>query len=365
LHAWFNPFRARHTKILSPVSADHISRRQPHLVKTYGKYLWLDPGEPAAREWSRRVILDVVKRYNIDGVHLDDYFYPYPENDGAGAPLDFPDAKSWGAAGQEGKPADWRRGNINSFLRLLYQDIKADKPWVKFGVSPFGIWRPGYPAQIRGFDPYEKLYADSRKWLMEGWLDYLAPQLYWSIGAPAQSYPVLLDWWAGQNSRQRHLWPGISLSGTDGKRLPNEVLNQVRLTRQQTGAGGHMYWSVRPLVQNRNGLSDLLSRDLYAQAALVPASPWLDPSPPARPRLKVGSRLVSGGVKLTWEPTGSEPAWLWVLQTKTGPQWKTQILPGHLRSQTLARQARPEAFALRAVDRCGNASEPVVFERQP
>lgn len=364
LHAWFNPFRARHNKILSACSTNHISRRQPRLVKAYAKYQWLDPGEPAAREQSLRVILDVVKRYDIDGVHLDDYFYPYPENNSAGKVIDFPDSQSYSReAARNGAPGkeDWRRENINQFLRQLYEAIKAEKRWVKFGLSPFGIWRPGYPAQIRGFDPYEKLYADSRKWLAEGWLDYLSPQLYWAIDAPAQSYPALLEWWIGQNNGQRHLWPGISIAGPDGKRAPAEIASQVRLTRRQAGAGGQIFWSALPLLQNREGVTDLLSREVYAQTALVPASTWLDSTPPAPPKLKAAAR--SSSVKLSWDNADTKPVARWLLQTKTGGQWKTLILPGPQRTSALAGQPAPEAIALSAVDRCGNASAPAVLQR--
>jgi uncharacterized lipoprotein YddW (UPF0748 family) len=369
LHAWFNPFRARHTKALSLCASNHISRLRPQLVKSYGSFLWLDPGEPAAREHSLRVILDVVKRYDIDGVHVDDYFYPYPERDSSGGLLDFPDGPSWARRrARNGGPdlarADWRRENINSFLQQLYEAIKAEKRWVKFGVSPFGIWRPGCPPQIRGFDAYDRLYADSRKWLAQGWLDYLAPQLYWPVDAPAQSFPVLLDWWAAQNPHQRHLWPGISVTGTEGNRPPREILNQVRLTRAQSGASGNIFWSVRPILTNRQGIADLLANELYTQPALPPACPWLGATAPPPPAFNVSPRLAAAGLKLAWEPAGPEPVRLWVLQIKTGAQWKTQILPARQRSQILPRQLRPDALALSAVDRCGNASKATVLEVQ-
>ena len=182
LHAWFNPYRARHAAALSPVSANHVSRTHPQLVKPYAKSYWLDPGLREVQEHSLNVVKDVAQRYDIDGVHFDDYFYPYPEKDEKGRPLPFPDWASWkqyqdggGRLGRE----DWRRENVNLFIVRVSQSVKAIKPWVKFGIAPFGIWRPGHPSQIRGLDSYDVLYADSRKWLRDGWVDYLAPQLYW------------------------------------------------------------------------------------------------------------------------------------------------------------------------------------------
>src|SRR5579871_3371768 len=198
LHAWFNPYRARHAEAKSSISPDHVSQMHPDLVKQYGRSLWLDPGEKAVQDYSLSVILDVVRRYDIDGVHIDDYFYPYKETDAQNKVLPFPDDASWQKYVQSGGTLsrdDWRRQNVDTFIERLYKGVKEVKPWVKFGISPFGIWRPGYPAQVKGFDAYQELNADSRKWLRNGWLDYWTPQLYWKIDQTGQSYPVLLKWW--------------------------------------------------------------------------------------------------------------------------------------------------------------------------
>jgi uncharacterized lipoprotein YddW (UPF0748 family) len=204
LHAWFNPYRAGHPSAKSPVSARHVTRTHPELVRHYGKQLWLDPGEKEVQEYSLSVVMDVVRRYDVDGVHFDDYFYPYKEIDRSGNEMEFPDEASWKRFGAGGKLErdDWRRENVNAFVEKVYASIKATKPWVKFGISPFGIWKPENPPQIKGFDAYSKLYADSRKWLMKGWVDYFAPQLYWSIASEEQSFPVLLKWWSQQNSKR-------------------------------------------------------------------------------------------------------------------------------------------------------------------
>jgi len=364
LHAWFNPFRARHLNARSAPAANHISKTRPQWVRQYGKALWLDPGESAARDYSIRVVLDVVRRYDIDGVHLDDYFYPYQEEDAAGNPLAFPDWPSWKHYQETGGKLsrnDWRRANIDGFVERLYQSIKAEKPFVKFGVSPFGIWRPGFPEQIRGYDAYEKIYADSRKWLVNGWGDYFAPQLYWNIDPPEQSYPVLLKWWADQNVRKRHLWPGNALSRSG--RTAEEILNQVRLTRKQPGATGNVFWSFKSFLGNRGNIVEALSREVYSQPALVPASSWLDNTPPGIPRLTVANE-ASGRVKISWHASTAEPVWLWMLQTKAGNEWRLEILPGRQNAQSLARNVLPEVIVLRAIDRCGNASMPAPLARQ-
>ncbi|HEX9938601.1 MAG TPA: family 10 glycosylhydrolase, partial [Longimicrobium sp.] len=203
LHAWFNPYRARHMSAKTPEAANHISRTHPEVVKQYGRYLWMDPGEPRVQDHSMAVILDVVRRYDVDGVHIDDYFYPYPERDSAtGGNREFPDEASWRryqAGGGRLSRDDWRRNNVDRFVERMYREVHQVKPWVQVGISPFGIWRPGYPAQITaGLDQYAGLYADARKWLREGWTDYFVPQLYWPIARTGQSYPVLLDWWANE-----------------------------------------------------------------------------------------------------------------------------------------------------------------------
>ena len=360
LHAWFNPFRARYFKAISPLSAGHISQRQPALVKRYGAYLWLDPGEAAVQEHSLKVILDVVRRYDVDAVHLDDYFYPYPEKDRAGKAVDFPDDASWRryvASGGKLARADWRRENVNRFIERLYAAVRKEKSHVKVGISPFGIWRPGSPAQIRGFDAYEGLYADSRKWLVEGWVDYLAPQLYWAIGAPEQSFSVLNKWWSEQNPKRRHVWPGLSVNGTDGKRAAAEIKNQVLAVRLQPGSDGAIFWGVRGLSENRLRLADVLKNEVYVEPALIPAFTWLDSQAPTSPSLTMTD--TGQGWKAAWSVSGEKP-FLWLLQTKRQGGWKTDILPAHHIGRTW-NGGGPEAIALSSVDRCFNVSPPAVL----
>jgi uncharacterized lipoprotein YddW (UPF0748 family) len=276
LHAWFNPYRARGGSSLSPAAATHVSRLRPDLVKAYGRQRWMDPGEPDVVARTLAVILDVVKRYDVDGIHLDDYFYPYPEKDPSGATVDFPDDVSFGkyvASGGALGREDWRRWNVNSFVKRLHDDVKALKPDVRVGISPFGIWRPGRPAQVKGFDAYEEISADARTWLERGWVDYLAPQLYWPIEPREQSFPALLAWWASQNPKGRFLWPGLAPSrvGPEGKGWPaSEIVEQIRRTRAQPGASGHILFSARALVENRAGVATELLKDVWAEPARLP-----------------------------------------------------------------------------------------------
>ena len=236
-----------------------MARVHPEWVRKYGGQLWLDPGEPEARRYVIDVILDVVRRYDIDGVHIDDYFYPYPKG---GA--DFPDSATWARRGGGMNKGDWRRENINHFVEEMYRSVKGTKSSVQVGISPFGIWRPRVPATIEaGLDSYAQLFADSRKWLAEGWCDYLAPQLYWSCEPAKQSFPVLLAWWRAQNHAGRAIYPGIATERIGAARPASEIARQIALTRQGTSQPGHIHWSMKALLRNQGGVDDVLKRDVY------------------------------------------------------------------------------------------------------
>jgi uncharacterized lipoprotein YddW (UPF0748 family) len=273
LHAWFNPYRAL-TSTKSTASPGHISRRRPDLVRRYGGGLWLDPGEQEVSDYSISVIMDVVRRYDIDGVHLDDYFYPYPTKTSKGATVPFQDDLSYARylkSGGKLDRANWRRQNVNEFVERLGKEIHRAKRNVTFGISPFGIWRPRVPGTIEaGLDAYDELYADSRLWLQRGWIDYLAPQLYWGIEPAKQSFPVLLDWWREQNTQGRGLWPGIATERIGPNRRASEIVRQIELTRKGTSRPGHIHWSMKALMQNQGGIADLLRKGVYEESARVP-----------------------------------------------------------------------------------------------
>jgi uncharacterized lipoprotein YddW (UPF0748 family) len=388
LHAWFNPYRARHPSARGAAAQTHLGVTRPTLVREYGRYQWMDPGEPAVRAQTLRVMLDVVRRYDVDGIHIDDYFYPYPEIGPDSAPIPFPDSASYGRYARGGgtmEVNDWRRENVNILIRDIYRRTKALKPWVKVGISPFGIWRPGTPAEIAGFDAYDKLYADARKWLREGWVDYFVPQLYWPIAQTAQSYPTLLAWWMSENAMGRHVWPGHNASRAAGTAAgtawpPDELLEQVRLTRQ-AGAGGDVHFSMRALMPagsvrrdsvlvgvatpppaptSAAALADRLRAQLYAEPALVPASPWLSKARPATPTVRVRADSSSGEQVVRLRPGSQRAVTWWTVRAFDGATWRTWVLPGSQRRLIVAPRGAPAPHVLvTAVDRYGSESRVV------
>ena len=366
LHAWFNPYRAAYRRSEAR-AASHISRRRPDLVVPYGQYLWMNPGLTEVRRLMLRVVLDVVRRYDIDGVHIDDYFYPYPETL-RGRRLQFPDAGTFAAYRRGGgtlSRSAWRRRNVDLLIRDLYAAVKGEKMWVKVGISPFGIWRPGHPPSIEtGLDSYEDLYADARKWLRDGSLDYLAPQLYWPIDPPGQSYPVLLDWWISQNEKARHVWPGLALYklplNNASRMTPDEIVRQIEITRNTLGATGHIHFNARVLMDNVDGISDRLAQ-LYGQPALVPASPWLDRIPPDRPIASATRDAESGGIVVRFAPPERQTVSRWVIQARVNGVWYSSILPGDERRHILmGESADADLVSVSAVDRNGNLSIPAL-----
>ena len=367
LHAWFNPFRAGQEDPPSD-AATHVAQKHPDWVCRYGTQLWLDPAIPEAREHSLAVIRDVVRRYDVDGVHVDDYFYPYPLNGEDGKRIDFPDEDSWKkyqAGGGQLSRGDWRRGNINGFMRAFYSAVREEKPHVKVGISPFGIWRPSHPEQVRGLDAYDSLYADARLWLQEGWLDYMVPQLYWRINSPEQSYPMLMHWWSEQNTKTRHIWIGnyINSVGESRRNWPvSEITNQVSLSRAEPGVEGNVFFSMKSLMRNRAGLSNVLAQ-LYAVPALVPSSPWLDDVPPPAPRIRIGD-AVEGVLPLSVSASeGERPMW-WVVHVRYDGVWRLHIMAATETTRKLMAECdgcRADLIAVQAVDRCGNLSDPAII----
>jgi uncharacterized lipoprotein YddW (UPF0748 family) len=340
LHAWFNPYRARHREAVSPPAASHVAKVEPTIVKRYGDWLWMDPGEPGAAQRMLDVVLDVLRRYDIDGVHIDDYFYPYPERDAQGAELPFPDDPSWQRyvdAGGVLARDDWRRDNVDRLIETLHREIHAAKPWVRFGISPFGLPRPDRrPAGITGFSAFDKLYANAERWWQQGWMDYLAPQLYWPIEQTAQAFPVLLEAWRAGNEQGRHLWPGLFTSRLGAARnayTADEVLAQVDRTRSAGPPGtalghGHLHFSMAALLQNRDSIADRLRDGPYAQPALAPATPWLSEPPPLQPAFSV--QPVDADRVQLWPRQGDGPplrqAVLWQHRA-TGWHWQALPLP--------------------------------------
>lgn len=272
LHAWINPFRAGHPAQKGPHSSSHVSRSGNAGVVVYGKYLWMDPGDAALRKQTVAVAKDIVSRYDIDGLHIDDYFYPYPTGS------EFPDSASYGRYCAEGGSLDresWRRENVDTLVRELGSVVHSTKPWVKFGISPFGIYRPGVPEGIKaGVDQYSELYADARKWLNEGWCDYMVPQLYWKQSSSGQPFEPLLQWWQGENRQRVPLLAGhfTSQCGPSfGKWPASEIGGQIQIVRDRS-AQGSVHFSIRAIQGDWNGVAKKL-KTFYRLFALPPPHP--------------------------------------------------------------------------------------------
>ena len=357
LHAWFNPFRAQASPKFPPAGS-HAAARHPEWVRSHGGSRWFDPGEPAVRAHALAVIADVVRRYDIDGVHIDDYFYPYPPNNVSGLGASpFPDDGTFRRYGGGGDRAEWRRGNINEFVGSLYSTVKSVRRSVKVGISPFGIWQPGVPPGIEArLDAFNHLAADSRLWLRRGWCDYFSPQLYWRIDPPAQSFASLLRWWRSENASHRNVWPGIATdrvgAGGDG-RSAEEMIRQIELARaSHNGAGGHVHWSIKALRRDRGGVASLARRSCYTEKALVPAAPWLGDATPPVPV------VTRSGNALRLEPS-AQARW-WVMQIRRQDRWSVEIV-APATAKTLTVPPGVERIALRAQASTGALSTPVLI----
>lgn len=258
VHAWLNPYRAQAVPPpTSPAVAPHLSVTHPELVFPYGPLKWMDPSSEVVRDRLVEVCQDLTQRYDLDGLHFDDYFYPYPEGE-----LPFPDHPP-----ADEPVADWRRAQVNEAIRAVRETLLDDAPHLRFGISPFGLPAPEKPAQITGLNQYEKLFADTQLWMDEGWVDYLAPQLYWPLTKPAQAYDVLLQWWQEHARGARPIFPGINLAalGSKPEWTVDEFRRQLALARD-----GYIIWNISPLVENRQDIE----RQLFDQPlALTPALP--------------------------------------------------------------------------------------------
>lgn len=265
IHAWINPFRAGSSG--GGRAESHVSRQLPGAARKVGSLTWMDPGDAAVREEVVRVVQDIVRRYAVAGVILDDYFYPYP---GSGIPRGtFPDAATFAryrAGGGTAEIGQWRRSNIDSLIQDLHSAVSSARPGAKFGVSPFGIYRPNVPAGVEArVDQYSELYADPVRWLHEGWVDYLSPQLYWPDAGP-QSFSALLSWWRSPaiNPRGVPIYPSIAIDRLGGSTHwpADEIARQLRLEESinpRTGGGGFVLWSIKPLQQDLKGVGAIVA----------------------------------------------------------------------------------------------------------
>jgi uncharacterized lipoprotein YddW (UPF0748 family) len=358
IHAWFNPYRAYHPAAKT-LSDDHVARRKPTMVRQYGKYMWLDPASVEAQDHSLAVIEDVVRRYDVDGVHFDDYFYPYTEKDAGGNEIEFPDDTIWvdyQKGGGKLTRGDWRRASVNTFIERVGRAVKRIKPDVIYGISPFGIWQPIPDKGIAGFNAYVELFADSRKWLQDGTVDYLAPQFYWETSRKGLSFPVLLDWWKDQNSKGRFIWPGVAAYriGSTPAFTTGEIASQIEKTRQTPLTTGSIYFSFKSLRNDMGGIQDALSNQIYQRDALIPEFSWIKSSRPLAPKVEI--KRGSTFVRANWKETGKRKAFWFVVYAKDKDGWSHSVLPASENSITLSADRKIEKIVVSSVDRLGKES---------
>ncbi len=361
LHVWLNPYRAHHPRG-DTIGDQSIIKTNPELV-VYLKqgYWWMNPSIKEVQDRTTNVVMDLVKRYDIDGVHFDDYFYPYRDyNLGE----DFPDSLSWTAYQNVGgtlSRGDWRRKSVNDLIQRIYKEIKATKPSVKFGLSPFGLWRPGYPENACCFDQYDILYADAKLWLNKGWIDYFTPQLYWPTKRVPLSFPVLLGWWEKENTKRRHLWPGINVGRDTSARIVDETINQIMIARGMLPESkGVVHWSISSDVLNTNLRTALLAGP-YKDGALVPPTPWLDKTAPEPPMITTTN--LQDSVQINWTHNNEADVFRWVVYYEYGNTWNYKILNRKermfqvkLAGGTEKAPLKLNRVAVTAVDRMGNES---------
>jgi uncharacterized lipoprotein YddW (UPF0748 family) len=309
LHAWFNPYRLT-SNDSEELCAEHLYYKKPYMFLPYGRQIYFDPGHPESREHTLKVIADVVKRYDIDAVHFDDYFYPYKVQY-----EEFPDEESfmkYHKADGFGRfeKNNWRRNNVNILIRDLNQTIKEIKPWVKFGISPFGVWRNRSTdptgSDSRSLTNYDELYADVKLWVEKGWIDYNVPQLYWAIGNQAADFAVLIKWWSENNFGQQ-LYIGQDIGRTvnirkDDGTVESQLHRKMQMVRENPNVHGNVWWSGYQLFRNPNSLIDSLAAVYQHYPSLLPQYKHIDSIPPAPVKNLIAKKANDGNVLLSWTP---------------------------------------------------------------
>jgi uncharacterized lipoprotein YddW (UPF0748 family) len=314
-HAWLNPYRVT-TSDKEKLHPSHIYFQHPEWFVKYGKQIYFDPGLPESQAFICRVVKDIVSRYDVDAIHIDDYFYPYPI-----AGEKFPDDNSFNqyAALQgfsSGQRNDWRRNNVNTLIRDIKHTIVLTKPWVRFGVSPFGIYRnkkntpDGSGSETNGLQNYDDLYADVRLWVEKGWVDYNLPQIYWEIGHKSADYETLIRWWS-RNNFGAHLYIGQDVDRTmktPDKSIPgkNQLSRKMELERTLPAIYGNCFWPGYELMKNNRGVVDSLRNHYHLYPALIPAYAHMHAKTPKDVK-SLKTEWTPQGYVLHWKKNG-DPA---------------------------------------------------------
>lgn len=305
LHAWLNPYRVTTSKN-EKLPAEHLYHRHPERFVTYADdKMYFDPGYPENREFINEVVKDIITRYDVDAIHLDDYFYPYPVDK-----KEFPDSKSYAMYGNGMDRNDWRRHNVDLLIEGLYKTIHDTKPWVRLGISPFGVWRnksnDPRGSETQAFENYSGLFADVLLWSEKGWVDYMLPQLYWELEKKVASSEKLAYWW-NDNANGRHMYIGQSVERTMNypdlppSKLPNQLEHKIKLSRSLENIQGNCWWPGYSITANYKGIADELGSNYQHTIALVPSYPWIDDICPDAP-----TKLRMEGNRLTWDAPSTD-----------------------------------------------------------
>jgi uncharacterized lipoprotein YddW (UPF0748 family) len=311
-HAWFNPYRVKQNN-RDQLTRENIFNQHPDWGWSYGGRVYYDPGNPEVRAYLAKVVKEVVTRYDIDAIHFDDYFYPY-KVEGS----DIPDKETFNKYPGEyslSQIGDWRRNNVNLIIKTLHQTIKDVKPWVKFGVSPFGVWRnntvdPEGSATTAGTTNYDDLYADIILWQRQGWIDYTIPQLYWEIGNKKVDFRILADWWA-KHAYGRAVYIGHAVYKLDKNskitawQHSDQLMGQINVIRSIAQINGSAWYSSSQFKRDLDGFQDKLRKKAYPSLAIVPEMPWIDHTNP-QPPSNLTINTVDNGQTVNWKPKEEE-----------------------------------------------------------
>lgn len=364
LHAWLNPYRVTTSKN-EKLAKGHIYHKHPERFVSYEGKMYFDPALVENQDFIVEVVKDIVGNYDIDAIHFDDYFYPYPGK------TDFPDNASYKKYGNGRDRGDWRRANVDSLIKKVNVAIKAEKPWVRFGISPFGIWRNAKSdpkgSATNGLQNYDDLYADVLLWAREGWIDYLAPQLYWALENPRASYSVLAEWWDKNTPDETHLYIGQDIGVTMAKPdtivfdQPTQLKAKLDMASKAKNIDGNIWWPGYSIIANKGGVADSLARVHYTLPALPPAYPGLSSVTPEAP-----SKVKYDGKKITWSvpaPEGQsfDAQQFVIYRFEPGEDSFYLENPANIAGITRNREfhpTHPGVYVITALDRVNNESLP-------
>lgn len=359
LHVWLNPYRAHHLSGGSVSNESMVKKSPSNIVRLKNGMYWFDPASIKTQDHVSNVVKDIVSRYDIDAVHFDDYFYPYASYNGG---ADFPDTASWNTyKNSDGtlSKADWRRDHVNKFIERINKEIKQEKPYVKFGISPFGIWKSGYPLGVVGSSQFDELYADAKLWLNKGWIDYFSPQLYWPINSQRQNFQDLLKWWQDENTMNRHLWPGLNTVEVKAANRSTEIVNQIKITADvlNKNSVGAIHYSVAGLTDNSE-MIPALKNGPYKEKALIPSSPWMKADKLTKPTMKVQNDVQD--ILVSWNVDDVSNVFQWVVYTKYDNDWSYEIVNQNTYTSKILKNKSGKSLntiAIKAIDRLGNESD--------